>query len=60
MRQLAERDPEERLASLVRTRGPEFDPKTTARSLKRIYLGAVLDRSIRPYELRRDLITAAR
>ena len=51
---------EDRLAALVRTRGPEFDPETTARSLKRLYLGAVLDRSVLPHELRRDLIAAAR
>ena len=51
---------EERLVALVRTRGPEFDPETRARSLKRIFLGAVLDRSVLPYELRRDLLAAAR
>jgi AcrR family transcriptional regulator len=50
---------EERLAALVRTRGAEFDPTPTARSLKRIYLGAVLDSSVRPQELRRDLVNAA-
>lgn len=49
---------EERLAALVPDRGDGFDPRVRSRSLKRIYLGAVLDPSVRPDELRRDLISA--
>lgn len=49
---------EERLTSLVRERGDGFDPRVRSRSLKRIYLGAVLDPSVRPDELRRDLLSA--
>lgn len=47
---------EERLEALARSRGTEFDPRARSRSLKRVYLGALLDRSIRPNELRRDLV----
>ena len=48
---------EERLASLVRTRGPGFDTTLMSRSLKRTYLSAVLDRSITPSELHGDLMS---
>lgn len=48
---------EERLAALVRSRGHRFDAEGRSRALKRAYLGAVLDRSIRPEELRRDLLS---
>lgn len=48
---------EERLASLVQARGAGFDPVLRTRSPKRTYLSAVLDRSITPAELRRDLTT---
>lgn len=49
---------EEKLAVLSTVRGAEFDARKRARSLKRIYLGAVLDRSLRPEELRSDLHAA--
>lgn len=46
---------EEVLAALAKVRDPEFDARERARSLKRTYLGAVLDRSIHPDELSADL-----
>lgn len=48
---------EERLAVLVAARGEGFDPEAVARSLKRVYLGGLLDPSLHPSELRRDLVT---